>query len=105
MYDELARAIMLEGKLPNGYTTRTFLPVFFMIKRLVIVYQKMILDIENSENVFNCEHESELFTSLAMQNLLSKMKERFETFEIYFEKIREDVMKTIYTKLDLHIKN
>jgi hypothetical protein len=82
--DEVAKTLLLESKLER-YHSNAIVPLFLMIKRLIVWYPHLARDIEQKKNVFDCQYEQQLFAGDEMKNLLAEMKTRIDTFNIYFD--------------------
>ncbi len=84
-----------EVLLPK-YHVNAIMPLFMMMKRLMVWYPHLARDMEMKRNVFNCSYPNELFDSIEMKKLLADTKARIDNFEAYFNQLYfelEDLLK------------
>jgi hypothetical protein len=53
--DEVAKTLMQESRLPK-YHINAIVPVFMMMKRLIVWYSQLARDMESKKNVYNCPY-------------------------------------------------
>lgn len=77
LYNYLGKSAYGAHELPNTQVN-TFYPVFFMLKKCLNLYKKLLSKMELHENVYNCKYKEELFKSEYYLNLIQELKGNYE---------------------------